>query len=102
MASDTNVWRGDVEDIHDHVFEDDGHLLGRDLSEDDGEGGEGMVPGGVANGESSQWQVGWVVMVYTCGQLACEAVSDKGGGCLPVGWGDVSSRVVLEDESLRS
>lgn len=102
MASDTDVGRGNVKDVCDHVLEDDCSLLGWDLPEDDGEGGEGAVPGGVVDSESCQWQVRWVIVADACGQLASEAVLDESGRCLSVGWGDVASGAVLEDESLRS
>ena len=67
MTSDANMWRSDIEDVCDHILEDDGRLFGGNLSENDSEGGEGTVPSGITNSKSSQWQVGRVISADACG-----------------------------------
>lgn len=85
MSSDTEVGGGDVEDVCDHVFENDGHLFGGDLTGYNSECSEGMVPVGITNGEASQWQISQIVLVNVCGQLASKAVLDKCGWGLVIG-----------------
>ena len=52
VVSDADMQRGDVENIRDHVLEDDGCFFGRDLAKDNGESRECVVPSGVADSES--------------------------------------------------